>query len=270
MTKFEDYSKGVLYIATGKRFLDLALISYHYLRKVEPEIKVAVYTDHKNFEEASKYFSIVKCLENPSYSYNDKIDGLAKSPFEKTIFLDSDTIPIRKFSQQVFHALDYYSVVARSGMGFNLEWERTNYPECLTQFNTGVIAFNSSKCVSLFNTWKKIRTENTESHDQPSFRAAILEEKIHIGELSASYNYLDSNFLVDTVKIIHCVSYKREMINPRLRKQLIDKVYNIKPPALVFRNFPVMNSRKLSISAIYSLVLFYIARKIKNLKSKIS
>lgn len=270
MTNLDDNSNGILYVATGKKFLDLALISYHHLRKVEPEVKVAIWTDIKNVDEASEYFPIVKCLENPSYSYNDKIDGLAKSPFQKTIFLDSDTIPIRKFSEQVFRALDYYALVARSGMGFNLEWERTSYPECLTQFNTGVIAFNSSECGSLFNTWKKIRAVKAESHDQPSFRAAILDEKVRVGELSASYNYLDSNFLVDTVKIIHCVSYKKDMIEPKLREKLIKKVYSIRPPALAFRNFPVMNNRKLSISAVFNLVLFYIAKKVKNLKSKIS
>ena len=85
-------SKGFITIATGdKKYHDMAktLVKSYKLTSKEP-VRFAVVTDDLNdkFEE----FDDVVIIKNATRSYMDKIDIMCYSPYDETIFIDSDCI----------------------------------------------------------------------------------------------------------------------------------------------------------------------------------
>ncbi len=85
-------SRGFITIATGdKKYHDMAktLVKSYKLTSVEP-MPFAVITDdtHDKFEE----FDEVVVIKNATRSYMDKIDIMRYSPYDETIFIDSDSI----------------------------------------------------------------------------------------------------------------------------------------------------------------------------------
>src|SRR4051794_36940264 len=79
---------GILYVATGQNYLDEAEHSARSVRRVSPELPLAIVSDCVPSQEL---FDVHLQITRPEYSFIDKIGALALSPFEKTLFLDTDT-----------------------------------------------------------------------------------------------------------------------------------------------------------------------------------
>lgn len=92
-------SRGFITIATGdKKYHDMAktLVKSYKLTSKEP-VRFAVITDDTNdkFEE----FDDVVVIENATRSYMDKIDIMCYSPYDETIFIDSDCIAFNDLNE---------------------------------------------------------------------------------------------------------------------------------------------------------------------------
>jgi len=226
---------GILYVATGARSLSLAKISVEWLRKVEDNILVAIYTDADNADVAAKFADQVLVADEPEYNWNDKIRGLASSPFERTIYLDVDTLPIRPFVEDLGRGLDFYPLIARDGARFLFSWETDRYPPCLTQFNTGVMAYRREEAAALFESWMRLRQEMPDGHDQPTFRAAVLETRIPVGNLAPEYNFGPLNLSFQPVRIIHFLSdHKELMLDPTKRNKVVREIKKFEQGPNVF------------------------------------
>ena len=195
-------SNGVVYAATGTKAVELFAISAARLREVEPNLNIAVFTDGAQAERIEN-LKITNCdiqiLEDPTFSYFDKTLALRKTPFEKAIFLDADTLAVRPFSEELFEALEYSPILARSaGIGFNYEWEYSDFPAAIPQFNTGVIAYRSSEAKEVFEILARSSAgvDPKKAVDQPFFRAACIEANRIPSELPAHYNFLDNDMAV--------------------------------------------------------------------------
>lgn len=205
-------SEGVVYVATGLSYAKLFLQSVHHLREVEPDVPVMLATDEQGEKFCSafadRYRFSLYVIEKPAFSFFDKVSGIALSPFEKTIFLDCDVIPVAAFTRDLFLSLDYYSVVALPGMSLNHDWE-LRYSAALSQFNTGVVGLRFPEASRLLKRWRTIYSAEFEpGHDQPSFRAALIEEGLSCGPLGAEFNYMGSGF-VSGARIIHFTAFRR-------------------------------------------------------------
>lgn len=239
MSKIED--SGVMYVATGEKSFRLACLSMEYLRKVEPEVPVAIYTDANCESKARDVFDLVLVASEPEYNWNDKIHGLTLSPFERTVYLDVDTLPVRPFFAEMCRGLDYYPLLVRDGCRFIFDWEEAEYTPCISQFNTGVMAYRKEETTALFREWLAIRRVRPESHDQPSFRAAVLETRTPYGNLGAEYNFGPLSLVFAPVRIIHFLSdNKHYMTDPLRRKKVLAEVLSIqKGPVVLALDFRV-------------------------------
>jgi hypothetical protein len=74
---------GILYVATGQKYLDEAEHSARSVRLVSPELLLAIVSDCAPSEEL---FDVRLRTTRPEYSFIDKIGALARTPFEKTLF----------------------------------------------------------------------------------------------------------------------------------------------------------------------------------------
>ena len=105
-------NKGILYIAFGDAFTKEALLSAESLKRYMPDTPVALFT---NKEIESPFVDIVKVVKIKHS--RSKVDLVAETPFEKTIYLDSDTLIVRDIS-------DMFEILDRFDVGFNHDYAR--------------------------------------------------------------------------------------------------------------------------------------------------
>ncbi len=214
--------KGFLYVAAGDdSYLTEAVRSAESLRKVDPRARTCLISNNESLASAelTKVFDEHRLVEEPSPK--NKTEGFlfktkhmySLSPFEKTIFVDTDTY-FADSVNELFRILDYFDFCAAMGP------KDYYYPIVDGQplrgfqpYNTGVLGFNKSEtCERVFHTWYsnfegKIQNNTLRNGEggQPSFNEAILSEDARICTLPNNYNartpYTLS--LKGKVKIIH-------------------------------------------------------------------
>ena len=220
-----EKNKGVIYCATGRQCAQEFNMSAESLAKSNPNVEVAVFVDEKNMGLIdSSLASYVNVLESPFYSWDDKIEVMQRTPFEKNIFIDTDTLVFGSLSP-VFDSLEYCSIAAcHEPRLFQTDWEQSLYSSALPQWNTGLVAFTKSETVDFMEWWKKKREENRVKGAQTQFRQAVYETGIKIQTLRQEYNVRlgDPNRLVGDVVVVHHHSIYRR--SSKKRKALQDLV----------------------------------------------
>ena len=192
-------SIGVIYIATGEKFIREACQSVVSLKAKMPNIPVTIFAseDLKNSN-----FDQVIVIEKPDYNHVDKIKYIYASPYDYTLFLDTDTYISADFSE-IFTVLDKFDMgVAHAPL--NMRGFVNGVPESFQQLNTGVILYKKSPPVEKFFA-KWLELYKPPNADQPTFREVLYNSKLRIVTLAPEYNCRFPFFGVvsGTVKILH-------------------------------------------------------------------
>jgi hypothetical protein len=212
-----DFERGILYVATGSTYLAEAVGSAESVRKVWPDIALALVTDTPPPPGCFEHVEIVEAER----SSRDKPRLMGRSPFEQTIFLDADTYCCAPFPE-LFDQLDRFDLLAafddcRFTTQVDPDTGRENFvkvpgiPDSFPELNTGVMAFRRSAGVlALLERWlieydKVLNGPLADHHDQPAFRAGIYRSKVRFGTLPSEYNFrLNCPGAARTqIKIIH-------------------------------------------------------------------
>lgn len=191
---------GVLYIAMGKKYIQEAQISAQSLKAQMPNIPVTILA-HEEVKQPDCFDEAV-VVKKPYYSFEDKVVYLYDSPYEYTLFLDTDTYICEDFSE-LFGILDNFDIAAVHAPT-KIPGTVNGVPECYQQMNTGMILFKKSPEVQKFcEYWVKIYESG--EPDQPSFREALFKSNLRIATLTAEYNcrFPFPTFVCGTVKILH-------------------------------------------------------------------
>ncbi|RJQ17473.1 MAG: hypothetical protein C4560_08590 [Nitrospiraceae bacterium] len=194
---------GFLYIAFGIKYIKEAIFSAKSLRKFHPDASITIITDR---QIDSDLFS-KEVIKPSNKSYVDKIKYMRESPYEKTMFLDTDTYICDKIGS-VFGLLKYFDVCMATEIGRPLFKDLPEGFEDHKEFNTGVILFNNnSKVQKLFELWEKTfeTRKHLDSHDQPSMAIALAYSDVKFGVLPNEYNVraIYPEVLSREVTIIH-------------------------------------------------------------------
>lgn len=202
-TKFltgEHKSIGVIYVATGDKYIAEACNSASSLKKQMPDIKITLFTDH-NFDNV--HFENIIIIPQPHYNYRDKIVYMSQSPYDYTLFLDTDTYICNDF-REIFTLLDRFDIAVaytpqRAG-------KFKDVPESFQMMNTGVILYRKTpEIIEFFNEWLKLH--KNKDPDQPTFREAIYKSLLRLAILTPEYNY--------RFPFLGCVSGKVKIIHGR-------------------------------------------------------
>ena len=210
---------GVVYVATGERFVASAIESIKSLRIHEPEVDIELFTD-KDIKEFQFANLNIRIIINPEFNWNDKITAIAETSFAKAIYIDVDTYVVRPFVKEIFAELDNSDLIVRSGMSFNFKGESELVTPLISQFNTGVIGFNSSKFSDIALEWASLRAMYSESKfpgsgDQPSFRLAVANSRLRIRELPSDFNFMGTDTIIDKVRIVHFAGVRTKIHSKR-------------------------------------------------------
>lgn len=192
--------EGVLYIATGDGFIEEAKRSLTTLRD-SMDVSASIITHEERDVDG---FDSVIPLPNAEFGFRDKVRGVQKSPYERTVLLDTDTYIWEDFTE-LFTILDRFDIGAtynqnrdlRSGNPYNL-------PGAFPEYSTGVMPFKKSAVEELFETWLQLYNDE-HLGDQQSFRKAVYESDVRLATLPRRYNYFprEPGHVVKEIKIFH-------------------------------------------------------------------
>jgi len=196
-------SRGVLYIATGEKYLSEAKTSAKSVRDNMPDIGIALLTDQ---DISSELFDIVQCADDLTEDFSSSIIRPSMSPFDRTLFLDTDTY-LTAGVTELFDVLGQYDLAVAPAP---IKDSAKEVPAPWTQFNTGVIAYCANDAVhELFTRWNDIyekwRKEHEEVRNQPAFLKAVYESNIDLFTLDPKYNarLFSPGSLYGEAKIVH-------------------------------------------------------------------
>ena len=192
--KSKDFSSGYIYTAFGETFYQECINSVRILKQFTT-YPIHLFTDQENIpEEEKELFYSIKNV--PSFHVRSKIDYIYLSPFENTIYLDTDII-IAQSIDDLFQLLNYYPILAtldtarkRDIMSKSIP-EYEEIPYAFGEVNTGLIGFNNHAKNNILVRWPKLfykYMNQSGGWDQPSFRILLWETKTKIYILPPEYN----------------------------------------------------------------------------------
>jgi hypothetical protein len=179
--------RGVLYVARGAGYLDLAVASAESLRRHAPDLPIDLFTDQP---APGGPFDRVRPI--PDSGTRDKIACMARTRFARTLFLDCDTLVLNplgdlfdlleRFDLAVCHDVRRTSPLIRQG------W-RVQTPYAFPQMNTGVMLYRRSPALLAFLAdWATAYVEAGIGRDQPTFRDLLWTSDLRFYVLPEEFN----------------------------------------------------------------------------------
>jgi len=195
-------SAGVMYIASGEEYVSEAITSAESVRKHMPDVDIALVTDD---DIRSTAFDDILDLNDAYPSFGISTIKPNLSPYDRTLFLDSDTY-VTEPVDDLFGILDDHHMAFTQSPG---RLSVKGLPDPWVEFNTGVIAYrSSSETDAFFSRWQDLHEESLDAgveRNQPSFARTVYESDIDYFVLPREYNCRIPRFgyLAHDAKIVH-------------------------------------------------------------------
>jgi lipopolysaccharide biosynthesis glycosyltransferase len=185
-------SRGIIYIAFGERYVAEAIHSARSARRHSPLLPIVLFTDR-----ATQDVSFAEVRVVPMTHMRAKVDYLINTPFEQTLYLDSDTQVVQDLSD-MFGLLERFDVA----MAHDFSRRRKDFaqripaygaiPYAFPEMNSGVILYNRSAATQrLLQRWQELfylHKDITRGWDQGTLRIALWESEVRLHTLPVEYN----------------------------------------------------------------------------------
>lgn len=185
---------GVIFVATGD-YARAAVQAAASIRKTCPGLGIHLFTDNTQIPVGN--FDGVSTITNPHM--RSKVDYFALSPFERTLYLDTDVMVVEDI-REMFGLLDRFDLAiahahARNQISTNEIWRHT-IPESFPQMNSGVVLYkNEPAVVKLFTDWSAAYKEAGFKKDQVTLRELLWICDLRIATLPPEYNLRSSKYI---------------------------------------------------------------------------
>ncbi len=203
-------SAGVIYVATGAGYVDLAVQSARSLRLTNPGIAADLFTDNPDATGLELFDRVHRV---PVVHPRAKIECMALSRFDRTLFLDADTLVagdlgdlwgiLDRFDLAMAHDVRRASELIREGL-------MVTTPYAFPQLNSGVVLYRRSAAMARFLAdWLSRFHASGLSRDQIVLKDVLWQSDMRFYVLPPEFNLrrvtvLDAWEPLDAeVKIIH-------------------------------------------------------------------
>jgi lipopolysaccharide biosynthesis glycosyltransferase len=182
-------SFGVIYVATGSGYVDLAVQSAKSLRATNPGVQVDLFTNDLAAPEL-ELFDKVHLV--PHVHARAKLDCLPLSRFDQTLFLDADTLVINPLGDlwdiaNVFDLAMAHDVRRTSNgtrQGFAVKT-----PYAFPQLNSGVILYrNTAATHEFFREWAGLYHASNAARDQIILKDLLWNTGLRVHVLPEEFN----------------------------------------------------------------------------------
>lgn len=190
MKSSDQKKRGILYIATGDQFIAEANTSAKRTKQFT-DLPVAIVTDIDS-SNLSDIFDYQITMEDPKHSFGDQPPGLLETPFEQTLYLDTDIYTDSEFTE-IFELLDEFDIAAAHNHN-RTSFKLDNIPYAFPEYNTGIILYDkNSKTMDFLEDWNRKYDEmetNERGQNQPSFRKCLYKSDLRVATLPPEYNLM--------------------------------------------------------------------------------
>ena len=180
-------TQGVLLIATGAAHVAAARAVAGSVRRSNPGLSIGLFSDSDAPGEAFDWTGPVSAPHLRS-----KVDYLGESPFEETLYLDTDT---RVFADlgDLFRLLERFDLAAahrdRAVVRRKMPRWREDVPASFPEHNGGVLLYRGTPGVRAFlDAWRAAYAEAGLTADQRTFRELLWASDLRIAVLPERYN----------------------------------------------------------------------------------
>ena len=193
---------GVVYYAIGEKWTGEMVRSARSVKACMPELPIAVFCDSDLLREAifdetpESLFDFILPLHDSINVKQAKMHTLLNSPFERTLYLDTDTLVVEPV-WEIFELLDQFGLAAC----VSPFWAITKYkhhpkndpmgvPVAFPKINSGVLAFRKNDQMQRFILeWQERHRAGGGGQDQPSLRQTLYWSDVRYATMPAAYNY---------------------------------------------------------------------------------
>ena len=207
---------GFLYAATGAPWIREAMASVARLRSVHPDIPAVLFTNMPSVAAGAAFDEVIPVPDRSWVATEVKLWAVRRSPFERTVFLDTDTDVVADVSD-LFAVLDRFDIAAAPTPFGRLQPNHPSdvgIPDAFPPASGGVLAFRDSPATAaLFDAWWRLYQQDKErlgrAADQPSLRAALWQSECRFLSLPAEFNMRTPRYrahptvAVGPVRVIH-------------------------------------------------------------------
>lgn len=224
-------TQGILYVATGAKYIRAAMASAETVRTHCPGLATHLFSDGDrhgfDFSGSPAPFTSVDRVSDPHR--RSKVDYLPRTPFDRTMFLDTDTA-INADIRGMFQVLDRFDVALghahRRTSGTRRTPWRTELPDAFPQYNSGVMLYRRTPAVLEFlEAWRQHFHESGFRQDQKTLRELLWLSDLRIATLPPEYNvrYLKYHYLWSREEAVTQIFHRRRYHDGRfwyLKKRL--------------------------------------------------
>ncbi|HCQ64623.1 MAG TPA: hypothetical protein DIU07_05340 [Rhodobacteraceae bacterium] len=180
---------GVIYVATGPDYRALAEASARSLRAVEPDLPIDLFTESPEAAEAGLFDAVHRIVDPHPRS---KLDCMARTRFDRTLFLDADTLVLTPLGD-LFEVLDRFELAlahdVRRATALIRESAGGPTPYAFPQLNSGVVLYRRSpRMLAFLAEWARRFTVAGGSRDQPVLKAMLWESDLRFWVLPPEFN----------------------------------------------------------------------------------
>jgi hypothetical protein len=178
-----------------------------------------------------------------SAPFVDRIANMRRSPFERTLCLDTDTFVVDEMLD-VFKLLDHYDLALAQAPAYR-GLDDPEVPAPFPEFNCGVVAWRASESVAAFlRSWEETyRTwlvedvlpglngdahpSRSEIGDQPAFRRCAWQHGMRVATLPPEYNLRlgIQTTVVDRVHLLHGRTDRYEALAKQYNREIVPRTY---------------------------------------------
>lgn len=177
---------GVIYVASGADYADLACASARSLRVQEPALPIDLFTDDPVLEGI---FDRIHPLTRPGP--RAKLTAMQETRFERSLFLDADTLVVGPLGD-LFDVLDRFDCAAAHDMRRASPLIREGgvaTPYAFPQFNSGVLLYRRSRAMlALLAEWERQFHATGATRDQPILKDLLWSSDIRFYVLPPEFN----------------------------------------------------------------------------------
>jgi hypothetical protein len=209
-----DDKSGVFYAASGQEYIEEAVQSAKSVKR-HTSLPTALCTGEEVSHPA--FDQVIESSSGTSDPYEQKVERLRCSPFEKTLFLDTDTYVCRDISD-LFGLLDPFELAAAHAPYRHYHPKKdypSDHPLSFPELNTGVLLLDtgSERIDRFLKDWLRLHRDMNDREgetrkklpDQFSFREVVYESDLRFTVLTPEYNcrFIFPVYVQGPVRILH-------------------------------------------------------------------
>lgn len=184
-------SQGVIYLACGPGYLDQAIFSVNSLKANMPTVNVTLFTDQE--ADDPLFDQILPMEHDPQRRFKSKTSVMGMSPYDRTLFLDCDTVVLGDLSD-LFTCLEIFDCGASLNTHRGSPYGFERFGPGLSMLNSSTFAFRKSEVMtkvfeSLQVEYEKAAQILPTVGDQEILTKCIIEQGARFWTLPDEYNF---------------------------------------------------------------------------------